>query len=238
MDLHQAFVAAQSAVAQSSSPTSDQQKLLFYSHFKQASCGPARGSRPGMFDFRARAKWDAWAALGSMDMESAKRAYLDLADTQAPGWRPVQDHEQEHPQQAAHSDCQQSVDEGKDTGMGSRTVSTDDMEQVARSQGVQSSTVSDVEEEPSSQHHLGWRQFSGLYGKEVRGANCDAALSDRQQTADEDEDSVSTVDERHTFQQPTSWRQFSGLYRNNARGADSDMTLSDSSLPATAILTW
>lgn len=243
MDLHEAFLAAQSAVGQSSSPASDQQKLLLYAYFKQATCGPARGSRPGMFDFRGRAKWDHWAALGAMDTESAKREYLNLADTHAPGWRPLQDDERESPNRAAHGDCQKSADEDQDIGAGTSSASTEDIEQAASSQGIQSSSVSDVDEEHAFQHPVTWRRFSGLYREDLGGTDCDVTVSDHHQTADEvslatTEDkgqvaksqgmrsSVSGVNGQHTI----SWRQFSGLYRHDVRF--------NVDLPATAPLSW
>ncbi|KAJ7364328.1 acyl CoA binding protein-domain-containing protein [Mycena albidolilacea] len=35
-------------------------KLYFYARFKQATIGDISTSRPGMFDFEGKAKWDAW----------------------------------------------------------------------------------------------------------------------------------------------------------------------------------
>lgn len=246
MDLNEAFVVAQSAVAQSSSPASDQQKLLLYAHFKQATCGPARGGRPGMFDFRGRAKWDAWAALGSMDTETAKRGYLSLTDTHAPGWRPTQGEERKPPSQAAHSDCQQSVDEEKDTGVGTSSASTGDTEHVASSQGMHSRSVSDIDDEFAPQKYISWHRHSGLYREGVGGADRNMILSDTQRTADEvgvatTEDAVkgsqgmSSSESGAEGRRAMSWREFSGLYREDVRQS---VTVSNMDLPATAPLTW
>ncbi len=73
------FEAAAKAVnALAKSPgTSDMLEL--YGLYKQASVGDATGSRPGMFDPRARAKWDAWSARKGMSAEGARAAYLALA---------------------------------------------------------------------------------------------------------------------------------------------------------------
>jgi acyl-CoA-binding protein len=52
--------------------------LKMYSLYKQGSLGDAQGERPGMTDFIARAKWDAWNGLKGQSQESAMQEYLDL----------------------------------------------------------------------------------------------------------------------------------------------------------------
>ena len=80
------FEAAQEAV-KSLPSLDDTSKLKLYAHYKQATVGPAQGSRPSMFSQVARAKWDAWSQLGSMSATEAKRGYCFLADEFVPGWR-------------------------------------------------------------------------------------------------------------------------------------------------------
>jgi acyl-CoA-binding protein len=53
--------------------------LALYALFKQASVGDATGSRPGIFDVKGRAKWDAWAAKKGTSRESAADQYLAFA---------------------------------------------------------------------------------------------------------------------------------------------------------------
>lgn len=53
-------------------------QLEMYALFKQASLGDATGERPGVFDPRGRAKWDAWKKLGGMTPEAAEAAYIAL----------------------------------------------------------------------------------------------------------------------------------------------------------------
>jgi len=55
--------------------------LRLYSLFKQATEGDVQGTRPGMTDFRGRAKHDAWAALKGMSAEDAMQAYVDLVES-------------------------------------------------------------------------------------------------------------------------------------------------------------
>lgn len=46
----------------------------------------ATQSRPSFFKMQERAKFDAWAALGTMSPESAMQAYVDALTTLVPGW--------------------------------------------------------------------------------------------------------------------------------------------------------
>lgn len=52
--------------------------LKLYSLYKQGSTGDVQGERPGMTDFIARAKWDAWAALKGVSQDQGMQQYLDL----------------------------------------------------------------------------------------------------------------------------------------------------------------
>jgi len=73
--------AAVKAVNSLAKPPSTDRMLELYGLYKQASVGDATGSRPGMFDPRARAKWDAWAARRGTSAEDARTAYVALAKT-------------------------------------------------------------------------------------------------------------------------------------------------------------
>ena len=52
--------------------------LKIYALFKQGSTGDATGDRPGMTDFIARAKFDAWAELSGTTQDTAMQDYVDL----------------------------------------------------------------------------------------------------------------------------------------------------------------
>ncbi|HEU4852707.1 MAG TPA: acyl-CoA-binding protein [Telluria sp.] len=54
--------------------------LKIYALFKQGSSGDATGERPGMTDFVARAKFDAWDALKGTSQEDAMQQYIDLIE--------------------------------------------------------------------------------------------------------------------------------------------------------------
>ena len=73
----------QAAVARSKElperPANDQ-LLALYALFKQATDGDVSGDKPGMFDFVAKAKYDAWAEKEGMSAEDAMQAYVDLVN--------------------------------------------------------------------------------------------------------------------------------------------------------------
>lgn len=55
--------------------------LQLYALFKQGSEGDATGARPGMTDFVARAKWDAWHALAGTPAAEAQASYVELIES-------------------------------------------------------------------------------------------------------------------------------------------------------------
>lgn len=71
-----AFQKAAEEVKQLKSQPSDQEMLDVYSHYKQATVGDVNTDRPGMLDFKGKAKWDAWNALKGMSKEDAMKAYV------------------------------------------------------------------------------------------------------------------------------------------------------------------
>jgi diazepam-binding inhibitor (GABA receptor modulator, acyl-CoA-binding protein) len=52
--------------------------LALYAHYKQATEGDVKGSRPGMLDFKGRAKFDAWAAIKGKNADTAMQEYVAL----------------------------------------------------------------------------------------------------------------------------------------------------------------
>ncbi|HTQ03467.1 MAG TPA: acyl-CoA-binding protein [Polyangiaceae bacterium] len=78
MPLEDDFAAAQTRV-RSLAKTPDPSELLeLYALYKQGSAGDVQGSRPGMLDFKGRAKYDAWAAKKGTAKDAAQRAYVEL----------------------------------------------------------------------------------------------------------------------------------------------------------------
>ena len=54
--------------------------LQLYSLYKQATEGDINGEPPGMFDFVAKAKYDAWTSLKGKTKEEAMAEYIRLVN--------------------------------------------------------------------------------------------------------------------------------------------------------------
>ena len=80
MTLAEKFSSAQERIKTLSSPPSNEQLLELYALYKQGTVGDVTGSRPGMLDFKGRAKYDAWAGKKGLSKEQAQQAYVDLVD--------------------------------------------------------------------------------------------------------------------------------------------------------------
>lgn len=73
----------EAAVAKSKTLTSrpDNNDLLkLYALYKQATEGDVSGDRPGGFDFKAIAKYDAWLAEKGKSAEEAREDYVNLVE--------------------------------------------------------------------------------------------------------------------------------------------------------------
>jgi acyl-CoA-binding protein len=57
---------------------SNEELLRLYGLYKQATEGDNEGERPGGFDFKAAAKYNAWLLLKGKSKEDATQAYIDL----------------------------------------------------------------------------------------------------------------------------------------------------------------
>jgi acyl-CoA-binding protein len=72
------FAEAQTRVKTLKTTPSPDELLELYALYKQATVGDVQGDRPGMLDFKGRAKYDAWASRKSMASEGAMSAYVEL----------------------------------------------------------------------------------------------------------------------------------------------------------------
>jgi acyl-CoA-binding protein len=54
--------------------------LQLYALYKQATEGDISGDRPGGFDFKAIAKYDAWAGISGKTQDAARQEYVDLVN--------------------------------------------------------------------------------------------------------------------------------------------------------------
>jgi len=78
--LQEQFQAAQADVQRLSERPDNDTLLELYSFYKQATEGDVTGDKPGPFDFKARAKYDAWEARKGMNREVAMKAYVRLVE--------------------------------------------------------------------------------------------------------------------------------------------------------------
>jgi diazepam-binding inhibitor (GABA receptor modulator, acyl-CoA-binding protein) len=78
MSLEDDFQAAQARVKQLAHTPAPDQLLALYSLYKQATSGDVTGSRPGMLDFKGRAKYDAWSSRQGTTKPVAMQAYVEL----------------------------------------------------------------------------------------------------------------------------------------------------------------
>lgn len=80
MSLQEQFEQAQIDSKNLSERPDNMTLLKIYALFKQGSSGDVTGERPGMTDFVARAKYDAWAGLKGTSPEDAQQQYIDLIE--------------------------------------------------------------------------------------------------------------------------------------------------------------
>ena len=59
----------------------DDELLLIYSLFKQGTNGDNTTDKPGMLDFKGKAKWEAWNKLKGKSQAEAQEEYKALAKT-------------------------------------------------------------------------------------------------------------------------------------------------------------
>ncbi|CAD6186333.1 unnamed protein product [Caenorhabditis auriculariae] len=74
------FDDAASKVKSLKTSPSNEELLALYALFKQGTVGDNNTSKPGMLDFKGKAKWEAWEAKKGTNSEDAKKAYVDLVE--------------------------------------------------------------------------------------------------------------------------------------------------------------
>jgi diazepam-binding inhibitor (GABA receptor modulator, acyl-CoA-binding protein) len=80
MELQQQFESAAARSKEFVKRPGNEELLQLYSLFKQATEGDVSGERPGGFDFKAIAKYDAWADLKGKPKDEAKKEYISLVE--------------------------------------------------------------------------------------------------------------------------------------------------------------
>ena len=80
MELRQQFDQAAARSKELTKRPSNEELLLLYALFKQATEGDVSGDRPGGFDFKAIAKYDAWAEIKGKSKDQAMKDYVARVD--------------------------------------------------------------------------------------------------------------------------------------------------------------
>jgi len=78
MELKEAFDQAVSKSRTLDNKPSNDILLKMYGLFKQATEGDVQGERPGGFDFKAIAKYEAWANTAGKSSDAAMQEYIEL----------------------------------------------------------------------------------------------------------------------------------------------------------------
>ncbi|MBI3520451.1 MAG: acyl-CoA-binding protein [Bacteroidetes bacterium] len=80
-DLEQKLEDAKKRVMELTEKPGNDVMLELYSLNKQATIGDINIDKPGMFDFVAAAKYNAWNAKKGMSKEEAQQKYIDYVDS-------------------------------------------------------------------------------------------------------------------------------------------------------------
>ncbi|XP_018486850.2 acyl-CoA-binding protein isoform X7 [Raphanus sativus] len=79
MGLKEDFEGHAEKVKKLTASPSNEDLLILYGLYKQATVGPVTTSRPGMFSMKERAKWDAWKAVEGKSTDEAMSDYITKA---------------------------------------------------------------------------------------------------------------------------------------------------------------
>lgn len=80
MDLQQEFEKAVVRSKELTRKPGNEELLQLYALYKQATEGDVVGERPGGFDFKAIAKYDAWAEIKGKSKDQAMKEYISFVE--------------------------------------------------------------------------------------------------------------------------------------------------------------
>ena len=80
-ELKTQFEAAAVAVKNLERNPGNEDLLVLYALYKQAAKGDVSGERPGGFDFKGGAKFDAWSELKGVSADEAMQRYVDKVES-------------------------------------------------------------------------------------------------------------------------------------------------------------
>lgn len=80
MTLEEKFEEAKERILTLKEKPSNDTMLKVYSLYKQGSQGDINMEAPGVFDFVAKAKYNAWEQLKGLSQEDAQKQYIELVN--------------------------------------------------------------------------------------------------------------------------------------------------------------
>lgn len=80
MDLQKQFDSAVTRSKELTKRPDNEELLQLYALYKQSTEGDVNGERPGGFDFKSIAKYDAWSEVKGQSKDDAMKAYISLVD--------------------------------------------------------------------------------------------------------------------------------------------------------------
>ncbi|CRL04770.1 CLUMA_CG017830, isoform A [Clunio marinus] len=81
MGLKEDFDQAAAEVKKLKASPSNDDLLVLYSLFKQATVGDNSTEKPGMLDFKGKAKWQAWFDRKGMSADDAMKQYVEKVNS-------------------------------------------------------------------------------------------------------------------------------------------------------------
>ena len=75
-DIKQEFLLAVDWVSKNNIPATNEEKLLCYGYYKQATQGDNTSDKPWAIQLEKCAKWEAWTANKGMNSNEAKEIYI------------------------------------------------------------------------------------------------------------------------------------------------------------------
>lgn len=78
--MSEAFNKAAEDVKNLKTKPGDDEMLNVYAHYKQATVGDVNTARPGMLDFKGKAKWDAWEKVKELSTADAEAKYISIVE--------------------------------------------------------------------------------------------------------------------------------------------------------------
>ncbi|KAI7881843.1 ACBP-domain-containing protein [Lichtheimia hyalospora FSU 10163] len=125
------FEAASNYLSTHNIKLSDDEKLKLYGLYKQTTVGDCNIAKPSLFQFVARAKWDAWNGLNGMSKDEAAETYVQRVEELHVGWSRQGEYDVQDQSNSVREDDQQQ-------GMGnsvSKLSYGDDHDTEKRQQG-------------------------------------------------------------------------------------------------------